>query len=153
VEEGLHLCLNHLSVHSRNEIEWMTFREALDTKVLPFIPKDGFCPFRTELEKALSIIYDLFHIISKNSNLIITSMRREVRCLQTDLKVMVFTLIRCENKGTDATGLKQLSLKVLDDPLSHGGCHPKCQREMGETNRRYYRECQRTWIECAVVET
>lgn len=106
MQEDPHELLNHLLVYSRKRIEWMTFREALDTKVLPFIPKDGFCPIRAKLEEALSIIYDLFHIISRNSNVIIASMRIEVCCLQADLKVMVFTLICCEHKGADPTGLE-----------------------------------------------
>ena len=42
--------------------------KALNPKLSPLLPKDSILPFRTELEEALPIIQDLFHIIPGHSN-------------------------------------------------------------------------------------
>ena len=40
--------------------------------------------------------------------------------IQANIEVMIFTLICSEYKTVNSTGLKQLHLKVLDNPLLHG---------------------------------
>lgn len=43
--------------------------------------------------------------------------------IQAQIEVMVFTLICCEDQAANPTGLEELPLKVLDEPLAHGCCH------------------------------
>ena len=59
----------------------------------------------------------------------------EMHYIQVNIEVMILTLICSENKTANSTGLKQLHLKVLDDPLPHGCCHPMCERIVSCSNQ------------------
>jgi hypothetical protein len=39
-------------------------------------------------------------------------------------EILIFSFVCSENKHAHSTGLEQLPLKVLDDPLLHRQCHP-----------------------------
>ena len=66
---------------------------------------------------------------------------------QSNIKIMIFILICCEYKTANSTGLEQLPLEVLDDPLAHGCCHPVFESEKPMVNK-----AQHTWIVFEVVE-
>ena len=75
----------------------------------------------------------------------------EMHYIQANIEVMIFTLICCENKTANSTGLKQWHLKALDDPLLHRCCHPMCERIVSCSNQGD--NDSQTWIGYEVVET
>ena len=104
----------------------LTFGKALNAKLFPLLPKSCVLPIWAEAEKALSIFDHTFHIIPAQCE---SHQHQDslgnIYHIQANLQIIVFPFIGCEDKRMYSTGLIQLSLKVLDDPLSHGRCHPR----------------------------